>query len=112
MIHIEEKENVAVMRLGMEIAIREAMDLKEEVERAIERGFKYILLDFSNVEFMDSSGLGAVIGVKRRLKLKDGNFGIFGLNKRVEDLIKMVKLDRIIPIFESEEEGLKSLFKG
>jgi anti-anti-sigma factor len=67
-----------------------------------------ILLDLSDVEFIDSSGLGAIVSSLKALGGK-GDFAICCLKETVSSLFRLTRMDRIFQIFASEEEALKTL---
>lgn len=72
---------------------------------------KLILLNFSEVRFIDSSGLGVLLGLYRDLSQRGGQLVVCSMNSAVSTLFDMVKLSQIIPCFETREEG-ESYLRG
>ena len=62
-----------------------------------------VLLDLSNVKFIDSSGLGALIGINRRLINNRQSLALIGASERIKPTLELVQLQKIIPIFDSLE---------
>jgi anti-sigma B factor antagonist len=71
-------------------------------------GESFILLDLSRVRFVDSSGLGAILSVLRQLSLRHGKLKICNAAKSVRVLFDLVRLDKIIDIYETSEAALSS----
>ncbi len=80
---------------------------KEESVRYIEEGNIRIVLDMSKVSFMDSSGLGALVFLLKKANQK-AEFGIFGISKMVENLLKLTKTHKAFRIFKNREEAVAS----
>lgn len=72
----------------------------------------FIVLDLSGVEFVDSSGLGALLSSLRALRAKGGNLGLCCLAKPVRVLIELVRMDRVFPIYDTAEEAVAGITQG
>lgn len=80
-----------------------AKRLRLEIESMILRnGSGHLTLDFSDVSFMDSSGVGMIIGRYKTMKARGGSMSAFGMNATVEKLYRMAGLHRIIAIEEPD----------
>lgn len=84
------------------------VSFKEEVKGVVSKGGHSIVLDFSLVKFMDSSGLGAVVSV---LKMLTGERELIlcGLKGMVLDLFKLTRMDRVFIIAETKEDSIQKL---
>jgi anti-sigma B factor antagonist len=69
---------------------------------------RQVILDMSRVEFMDSSGLGALISCLRDVTAKGGDLKLFGLNKKIRALFEMVRLHRLFEIYNTKAEALQA----
>jgi anti-sigma B factor antagonist len=74
----------------------------------IHKGQRKIVLDLIHVEFIDSSGLGAIISSLKNLG-KDGDLALCGLSKPVMNLFRLTRMQRIFQLFESREEAVSKL---
>jgi len=82
--------------------IRRKMD--NEIERYIPRK---VIFDFSNISFMDSAGIGMVLGRYKMAKMLDGDLEIINTNKSVKKIFDMSGVSRIINIIEEgKNEGV------
>lgn len=82
--------------------IRRKMD--NEIKRYIPRK---VIFDFSNISFMDSAGIGMVLGRYKLIKILDGNLEIINVNRSMKKIFDMSGVSRIINIIEEESnEGV------
>ncbi len=69
---------------------------------------KKVLIDLKKVDYVDSSGLGALLFGHRQLKSNSGKLKLVHLSTKIRTLIKIAKLDDVLEGFTSEKEALKS----
>jgi len=66
-----------------------------------------VVIDLSRVEFVDSSGCGALLSCLRQLGDRGGELKLCGVQKNVERLFELVRMNRIIDVYPSKEDALK-----
>ncbi len=71
--------------------------------------WKKFVIDLSEVEYCDSSGLSAVLLAFRILQSNGGEIRIANPSKNVKTLIEISQLDRVLPIFDTVDEAIKDL---
>lgn len=109
-INLTTKKNVLIIRLAGELDHHTAEQLKEQVEEKINKdGIKHILLNLEELTFMDSSGLGVILGRYKRLKQVDGTMIICAISPSIYRLFELSGLFKILQIVDSEEQALKTL---
>jgi anti-anti-sigma factor len=102
-----ESGGVQVLRLKGRLTLGEASRaLRGCISELAAEGHKYLLLDLSEVSWVDSSGLGALVAGYNSLKLQGGSVGLFQVPKRVQELLEMSKLTALFKIFNTEEEAV------
>lgn len=74
----------------------------------INQGNRHIVLDLSEVDFIDSSGLGAIVSSLKTLG-NDGDLVICGIRETVMGLFKITRMNRVFQIFADQREALKAL---
>lgn len=84
------------------VQIRRAVDAKIKSSNAIN-----IIFDFGMVDFMDSSGIGMLMGRYKMTNILGGKVIIFGVKKHIRRIIDMSGIDKIINICDSYENSLK-----
>ena len=74
----------------------------------IDAGENTILLDLSAVDFIDSSGLGALVSVLKRMS-PTGKLVVCGLRDAAFNMFRLTRMDKVFPIFPSQDEALNAL---
>jgi len=86
-------------------------DLKAEFVFLQNEGVKNLLIDLSNVEFIDSDGLSSLLMARRNFTEQRGTFVIMGdLQASVQTMFKISKLSEVMNIISSEEEAIEFVF--
>ena len=100
-------QNGAVTHLKMKqtrLDAAGAIGFKEAVRAIADDGADYILLDMSNVAFMDSSGLGALVSVMKYMGAEK-KFEITCLTPVVEKVFKLTRMDEVFRVHKSTEDA-------
>lgn len=106
---LEEQENYVVVRptlARLDSAV--APEFRTFVSELSNEQRKQILLDLTNVEFMDSSGLGAVVGCYKLTK-SVGGLLVCNVQKQVKDIFRLTHMDRIFEVNDSFETCVERL---
>lgn len=104
----EEKNNdITICALEGEVNINTSPELRKKFMSIIEANEKKILIDLTNVSYLDSSGLATFIEILQRLKKINGRLRFCNINERVRNILEITKLVNLFEIFESREEALK-----
>jgi anti-sigma B factor antagonist len=82
--------------------------LKSRIIALIKSGHHHIALDLADVEFIDSSGLSALVSALRLLQA-DGDLVLIGPRSTVLSMFKLTRLDRVFRIFPDQAEALAAL---
>ena len=83
-------------------------DLSGTLRGLLERGRTRIVLDLDQVRFLDSAGLGELVGWKKRAAEHGGDVRLLRPHARVRDLFDLMALTRVFRIFDSEAEAVDS----
>ena len=65
-----------------------------------------VILNLRSVDYVDSGGLGSIVGLMLAARRMNGDLGICEPSRRVEDLLHLTKLSSVIPLFRSQEDGI------
>ena len=105
----EKKGKVVIVKpLEKRMDATNATDFKKQMEAFIEEGQALFILDMNEVDFVDSSGLGAIIACLKLLGGK-GDLVIASVNERVINLFKLTRMDRVFQIFSSSDDAIIAL---
>ncbi len=86
-----------------------ASDFREDIERSIANGVQIILIDFKDVTFMDSSGLGTLVLSLKTVRNAGIKMFICSINEQVTMLFELTSMDRVFEIFDNREAFEKTL---
>ena len=84
----------------------ESLALKEKLYDIIEKGYVKIILNFKEIESMDSTGLCALVMAHKRV-CERGEIKLCHLSKHIKLLFELVKYHRVVKIYDTQEEALK-----
>lgn len=109
-IETEVMNNTLIVRLKGELDHHSADLVKFRMEQAIESGqSRHIILGMKDLTFMDSSGLGVILGRYKQIKNKGGKMVVCDVNPAVYRLFEMSGLFKILSIEDNEKLALSSL---
>lgn len=108
---LEKTEQYTLMQLHTEkIDALRTPQLKTEIATLHAEGVKSFIIDFSEVKYVDSSGLSAILLAERICKGSSGILVIFGLQESVKKLITISQLNKILVIVPTKEEAIDAVF--
>jgi anti-anti-sigma factor len=81
-------------------------ELGEAVRTTLDQGSRKVLINFAKVSYLDSSGVGELVGCFTSIKNKGGELKICGMNSRIFSLITMTSLHSVFDVKDTEEESL------
>lgn len=103
---IEMVTDVVICTPVGSLVASEAEEFRESVARLLGKKFGNILLDMSRIDFLDSSGLGAVIAASRQVAAAGGVFACSGLSDATRKLFRMTRADQKLAVAETRSDGL------
>ncbi|MBD2726982.1 STAS domain-containing protein [Nostoc sp. FACHB-892] len=98
------KEQVKVIKLSGNLNATTSQNLRQNITETLEDGTKIVLVDFQDVTFMDSSGLGALVLAFKTLRAADSQLFLCSINEQVRILFELTNMDKVFEIFPSQEE--------
>lgn len=100
--------NVLVIELGEDnLDASNVRDFKDAVQGLIQ-DHTQVVLDMSHLQFVDSSGLGALISCLRLLNNRRGDFRLCGMSKTVRALFELMRMHRVFNIHDARDEAVRS----
>ena len=107
------RKKALIVSLSGELDHHTAKDVKNLIEEVIKnRGVVNLIFDFTNLTFMDSSGIGVVIGRYKLIRSLGGKVTIASPARNVKKLLSMSGINKIIEIFDDVDSALNSLQEG
>jgi len=87
-----------------------AQDVVKHVQNMSENdGLEHLVVDFSKLRYINSTGLGAILRISKMLLSKKGSFGIVGPNENVFEIIEIVGANKLLKIYSTKEEAIEDL---
>lgn len=109
-IDVEHARGTLIVRLSGELDHHSAQTVKVTLEEAIERGnVHHIILSLRHLSFMDSSGLGVILGRYKQITKRGGKMVVCEVNQTIYRLFELSGLFKILPIEDNERNALSSL---
>lgn len=103
-------EDKLIVELMGELDHHNASEVRNKIDDMLDRdNINKLIMNFSGVSFMDSSGIGAVIGRYKKLSMKGGKLCITNLKPSVKRVFELSGLFKIIDIYDDVEQGIKSV---
>ncbi|GGJ95771.1 anti-sigma-B factor antagonist [Pilimelia anulata] len=90
-----------VLEVGGEVDVYTAPRLREELVRLIDSGTRRIVVDLGRVDFLDSTGLGVLVGAMKKLRAADGTFGLVCAKEPLLKIFRITALDQVFPLYDS-----------
>jgi stage II sporulation protein AA (anti-sigma F factor antagonist) len=99
-----------IIRLNEELDHHNAMQIREKADRLIERNhIKHIIFDFSDLSFMDSAGIGVIMGRYKKVIFIGGKIAVAHVNSVIDRIFRLSGLYKIIEKYDSVENALNHL---
>ncbi len=102
----KDPKGVVVIGVDGQLIVGNRHELKQKVVDAIEVGERKVLLDFTNTGYIDSSGLGALVSLSKKLRDAGGELRLAGLNEDLRTLFELTKLDTLVTIADTADAAL------
>jgi len=101
-------ENIAVVVLKGEIGTETVNQFRDKIDQLVAEGQNKIIMDFQEVNYLNSMGLGVVAATLKKVKKNKGDLKLVKLSPAVQELFELTRLTKVFEIFETEDEAIKS----
>jgi anti-sigma B factor antagonist len=104
-----EGKDTAILSLTGEVDVANAGRVRDAGLKLISDGIKHLIIDLSPTDYMDSTGLGTLVGLHKRLVESEGELIVAGPQPRVERLFEITGLTQVFRIFDDVDAALKEV---
>jgi len=109
-VELEHQQHVLITRLKGELDHHTAELVRQQIDEAIQyHQVNHIVLSLNQLTFMDSSGLGVILGRYKQIKRRGGKMAVCNMNPAVKRLFELSGLFKIIHVYANEHMALHSL---
>jgi anti-sigma B factor antagonist len=96
----------SVVAVAGELDVVGGPDLRQQVMTEVREGHHHVVLDLTGVDFIDSFGLGVIVGALKRLRLLDGELRLVVPEPRLRRVFEVCDLDRVFDLHANVESAL------
>lgn len=105
-IKVKKESDVSILEIEGEIDVYYSSKLEEKVKNLIAQGERKVIIDMTEVSYMDSSGLGVLVGSLKNLKKSKGDMKIAGANKEIMNVFEITRLNTFFDMYKTVPEAL------
>ena len=109
---VGEMADVPVLKVAGEIDVYTAPELRAAINEAIGSGATDLIIDLTDVGYMDSSGFGMLLGAAKRVKPKGGTINLVGCSEAVGRMLSITRLDTVFGVFSEVKQAVESTKAG
>jgi anti-sigma B factor antagonist len=95
-----------VIEVGGEIDVYTAPRLRERIAELVADGHHHLVIDMENVDFLDSTGLGVLVGGLKKVRAQDGSMQLICTQERLLKIFRITGLAKVFAIHGSQAEAL------
>jgi len=106
---VEKVGDVLVVDVEGQLIVGNRQELKQKVLEELDNGERKFVVDFEKTGYIDSSGLGVLVSLSKKVREQGGELRLANLNEDLKTLFELTKLDTLFHIADSREAALKDL---
>ena len=92
---LSEKGDLTLIRIGSQLIVGNREQLKEKVLKQLERGSRKFIVDFSKTDYIDSSGLGVLVTLSKKIREEGGELSLAELSEDLRILFELTRIDSL-----------------
>lgn len=105
---VNKQDDITVVAVEGQLIVGNRQELKQKVLHELESGGRKFLIDFSGTGYIDSSGLGVLVSLSKKIREQGGELRLASLNDDLRTLFELTKLDTLFQISKNRDEALAS----
>ena len=102
----KDPKGILVVEVDGQLIVGNRQEFKQRVLDALDSGERKFLVDFTRTGYIDSSGLGVLVSLSKKIRDEGGDLRLAGLNEDLKTLFELTKLDTLFAISDSATAGL------
>ena len=104
---VSQSDSVTIVDVEGQLIVGNRQELKQKVLEELEDGARKVVVDFTNTGYIDSSGLGVLVSLSKKIREQGGELRLASLNEDLRTLFELTKLDTLFEIADTREEALE-----
>jgi anti-sigma B factor antagonist len=106
---VSERDGATVLAVTGEVDVATAPQLRQEAVRLAGSGGSRLVIDLSGVDFLDSTGLGVIVGVLKRVRTHGGELAIAGAENHVRKVFDITRISDVLAMYDTVDEACAGL---
>jgi len=104
---VSQNGEVTLVEVEGQLIVGNRQELKQQVLEQLENGDRKFVIDFAKTGYIDSSGLGVLVSLSKKIREQGGELRLSSLNEDLRTLFELTKLDTLFRIADSKEQALE-----
>ncbi len=106
---VEKSDGITVVDVEGQLIVGNRQEWKQKVLEELESGERKFVIDFTNTGYIDSSGLGVLVSLSKKIREQGGELRLAALNEDLRTLFELTKLDTLFKIADTRAQALEGL---
>lgn len=103
---VTERDGCAVLAVAGEVDVATVPRLREQLHGLVAQGSNRIIVDLDGVDFLDSTGLGVLVGALKRVRSNDGELSLVCTQPRIRKVFEVTGLTKVFSLFDSVDDAV------
>ncbi len=108
-INLRKYQDVPVVALSGDVDSFTSKQLQKAIVELVQTGKLQMIINVAKVHYIDSSGLGTLIGGLRRVNAQNGRIAVAGPNSKIQKVLNITGLSKLITLYDSDDAAVRSL---
>ena len=104
---VSKSGDVSLIEVEGQLIVGNRQELKQQVLEQLEGGDQKFVIDFANTGYIDSSGLGVLVSLSKKIREQGGELRLSSLNEDLRTLFELTKLDTLFRITDDKAQALE-----
>ena len=105
---VSERDGYSVLAVSGEVDVATVPRLREQLHGLVAEGHTRIVVDLDGVDFLDSTGLGVLVGALKRVRSNDGELSLVCTQPRIRKVFEVTGLTKVFSLYDSVDEAVAS----
>ena len=105
---VTTRGDVCIVEVEGQLIVGNRQELKQKILGELDKGTRKVLVDFARTGYIDSSGLGVLVSLAKKMREMGGDLRLANLNDDLQTLFELTKLDTLFQISETRERALEN----
>ncbi|HEY7938472.1 MAG TPA: STAS domain-containing protein [Acidimicrobiales bacterium] len=103
---VTQRDRWTVLAVSGEVDVATAPRLREQLVQLVNQGSHHLVVDLEGVDFLDSTGLGVLVGALKRVRLQDGELTLVCTQERIVKVFDITGLSKVFTLHESVDSAV------